>query len=175
MAVVALIAVDCVVVQALIRASRGLNCEILAGPLPLANALVIFLATAAWGLWRRGECRLSSIVFVVVGGAALLLYAACCLLATDWPVSYLEWTLAPAFDAARRRGYDTGRPIWDLIEILSIGAVVTPPLAVPALVGGWLVRRYRVRIVRESGRGEVPPASQDVGDAGPRENLPTHG
>jgi hypothetical protein len=148
MAVIALVALDCLAGRALSRAPTDEAVYLgLVGALPTANALAIGPALAAGGLLRRGECRLSSVGFVACGGAALLLYAACVMMAPGLLLHYLGATVAPVFDAARRLGADVSQPIWDSVEIPLVWAVVTPSLLLPAVIGAWLGRRHRIRLV----------------------------
>jgi hypothetical protein len=147
MLAIALLAIDCAVVGALKWLSDlDLRVAYLAA-LPMANLSAAGLAFAASRLARRGEVALPLVTFALVGGVAVLAFIATATLAPYFFFEYLDLIV----------GFYRGPRMSWIAVLLGYGAM-TPPLLIPPLLGGWLTRGYRLRLVRGP-EGNATPAS----------------
>jgi hypothetical protein len=162
MLIIALLAVDCAVVAALRGVTPGIRVAFL-GALPMANLAAACLALAVSRLARRGEVALPLVTFALVGGAAILLLLATANLAPGFFFEYLDLTAGfyrgPRQHAVEVHLFGMVRTGW--LAFLLVHSAVTAPLLIPALLGSWMTRGYRLRLVMGS-EGDATP----VHDAG---------
>ncbi len=144
MIIVAVIAVDFAVLDAMRRAGN----RSLAGAMPMADVLVVLLATTVGMLRRRGEAPLSHVMFLLAGGMALIFFVYLVHLRPDLVYEYVVSTIW-------RRGGEN-----PLVKVLLVWLAVSSLLLVPALFVGWATRGYRLKLTTcIDGQSEV--ASRD--------------
>ncbi|WP_165250315.1 hypothetical protein [Paludisphaera soli] len=149
MLIVALLAVDFGVLAAL-RTEPSLSVRIAYfGALPTANLAAACLALAIARLVHRGEVSLALVTLGLVGGAAILLLLGVASLAPSMLHEYLDLTVG--FYRGPRQ-YEIELHRFGLVgtgwpALLIVYAAMTPPLLLPALVGAWMTRGYRLRLV----------------------------
>jgi len=137
MAIVALVAVDCLAIR-VGRSFRTFNC-LIDGALPMQFALAIGLL-----LMYRLRLRMEKVVpfligFEVIGWISLLIYVAVCVLALQTLENHVNYTLGPVVSAIGFQPLSTP----DLICRYSITMTyLTAPQLAAALVAGWISQRW---------------------------------
>ncbi len=160
MALVAFLAIDFAVIPAFQNVETLPPRVGLYGVLPMAYVLAVCLAIVVSRLVHRGEVALSTVAFLLFGGTATLALVAFSNLAPQLFFMYISNTaglwVRPGQQIADVFLFGTGGN--RVIQALVIGAAVTPPLLIPALLAGCVTRSYRVKLLkgadaeRDSGR-----------------------
>jgi hypothetical protein len=136
MVVVAVVAVDCLVMRA--RQPALTHIFVALGGLPMQIALVTGLLLMSRRR-RRMEMQLPFLVgFEVVGWICLLIYFALCFQAAPSINMHLGNTLNPLLNATGLERFST--PDWIIRVGLAMAFLTVPQLAA-ALVGGWISQR----------------------------------
>lgn len=130
MAIVALVALDCVVVRTPLSGRSLTAGMLLLGGLPMANILAAVLLTPDRS--ERDPYRPWVVGFEVVGWTALLLYAACAYAHPD----VLRESVVQSLKSLR----SLGNPAF----LAAVVAVLSVPQLGLALLGGWLNQRYGI-------------------------------
>lgn len=168
MLIVAFLAVDYAVLSALKEVPTLVVRVAFLGALPMANVAAACFALAVSRLARRGEVGLPLVAFALVGGAAILALLAVVNLAPQFFYDYLD--LIVGFSGRPRQSvvelHRFGGAWAGWLAILLVYVAVTPPLLVPALLGGWMTRGHRLRLVMRS-EGLATPVD-DPGRPGTR-------
>jgi hypothetical protein len=166
MVLVAVVAADFAALRAIASVGIFPTRIVLLGALPMANALAVYLVVVASRLAKHGEVALSGVAFLLVGGTAILLLVSIANLAPLAFYDYIDLTASPLQDLCHRlwltqaqrdliaRGTmmpplrTVGTRFVHPIQALLAGAVVTPPLLIPALLAGWATRGHRLKLVK---------------------------
>jgi hypothetical protein len=158
MAVVALVAIDFAAIRAVIPGQgRWERVGIfLIGLLPLANALTIAIFLLALRyvspLRRRSlQARVGIMPgFAVASALALFVWITTCVFAPDGVMQYLQIVLLPIDSLFRSLGFqdrDYSSEFFQFFPVpLLVGATMSGPTLVLALLLGWLSSRYRFMI-----------------------------
>jgi hypothetical protein len=170
MAVIALVAVNCAAVRALVQAADPVYSILFLGLLPLLNAqsigLYLLLSRYRISLRRPMPAERLGIVPAFAGANALALVVSVTsfVVAPEVVLRVLIYALAPVEELFRSMGFepsDFETPFFRFVMApLLFGVAVSGPLLVLVFVLSWLSSRYRIRIVRR----DVPaPASSGQG------------
>jgi hypothetical protein len=148
MIIVGAIAVDFAVIRMIGRARHLAERAGFFGILPMMTLLAFCVAIVVSGLRRRGEIALSLFTFVVVGGTSILLYLITALLA---PGVYFEYLSITGGLFARTPQnvpvvYSFGMGALRVVEALVVWATSIAPTLIPALLGAWMTRGYRLKL-----------------------------
>src|SRR5262245_61513805 len=158
MGLVALFAVDFVVVPGITRVANPLTRIGLFGALPMVHGLAFYLVLLWARLRRQGEIGLPSGVFLLVGGVGVFVLG---LIAGDAPQVlnlYVDntaglWTRpGQTVSDIYRFGIDGIDPLLALL----VFATITPLLVIPALLASRAARGYRLRLEKSDDRGGTP-------------------
>lgn len=152
MLMVALIAANLAVVPTLKNVPFEGTRLALVVALPMANLVAVCLAIGASRLVRRGEVALPLIMFALVGGAAILLLL---IVATVAPGSFYDYISLTAglYQGPRQNAMEIhllGMVVTGPVAMLVVYGAVAVPLLVPALLGCWMTRGYRLRLSKGS-------------------------
>jgi hypothetical protein len=172
MTVVALVGVNFAAIRASMPSRHG-HWEpagvFVIGLLPLVNApiIAIFLLALRYrsSLRRRSLHERVSIApgFAVASGLALIVWLAACFFAPEGVMQYLQFVLRPVDVLFRSMGFqdrDYSSEFFQFIPLpLLVGATMSGPPLVLALIFGWLSSRYQVVIIRRQSPqvGSNPP------------------
>jgi hypothetical protein len=122
------------------------------GALPMAHVLAVYLVIVVSSLKRQGEVALSRFVFVLTGGTAILSFIAVVDLAPQVFTNYVSATAllwersGRSFNSVMRFGIGG----IGLTEAVIVCGIVTPLLLLPSLLGGWMTRGYRLKLLKGS-------------------------
>jgi hypothetical protein len=158
MALVALFAVDYVVVPGITRVPYPLIRIGLFGALPMVHGLAFYLVMLGVQLWRKGEVGLPSGIFLLVGGIGVLVLGLISSGAPQVLMYYLDNT-AGLWATPGQTGaniYTFGMDGIDPLHALLVFATITPLLLIPALFAGSAARGYRLRLAKSDDRGGTP-------------------
>jgi hypothetical protein len=159
MAAAALIAVDCGTIRALHNLPHPVGNLLTLCFVPMANVLLAVLIRLRSAL-RRETARPFAMGFAAAGLPALALYAASILAFPGRVGHTLTDPLAPLLP---RSDHDTVR----LAAIIVVGlAWSQTPVLLPALVGGWIYRRWRKPKAIVPAAVPPPPLAIGRADAG---------
>lgn len=150
MAATAIAAVDCAV-MGFIRADGTLSGDSALGVLPMASLLSLVGLHVLERAVRRRESHPFWVGFEVVGWMAVFLYMSGCLFIPRFAMDYLQ----TAMDLIS----SDGAPEW--LDLMFIGALLSVPELLPALLGGWLTSRLRIAVVR------LPDEPRDLAGGSP--------
>jgi len=158
MVLVALVAVDFVVVPGITRVPNPLTRIGLFGSLPMMHGLAFYLVLLGARLWRQGEIGLPSSVFLLVGGVGVLALGLIAIGAPQVLNLYVDntaglWTRP---EQTVSDIYLFGMNGIDLLLALLVFATITPLLVIPALLAGLAARGYRLRLEKSDDRGGTP-------------------
>jgi hypothetical protein len=160
MAVVALVAVNFAAIRASMPSHGhwGPASIFVIGLLPLANAPIIAIYLLALryrsSLQHRSLHELVGTLrgFAVTSALALFLWITACLFAPDGVLQYLQFVLRPVYLIFRSLGFqdrDYSSELFQFISLpLLVGATMSGPPLVLALILGWFSSRYQVVISR---------------------------
>jgi hypothetical protein len=156
MALVALIAMNCAAIRASMPGRRG-HWErasiFVVGLLPLVNALIVAIYLLA--LRHRSSLRRQEQVgiipgFAVTSALALIGLITVCVFVPDGVMQYLQFVLLPVDVFFRSLGFqdrDYSSEFFMFIPLpLLVGATMSGPPMVFALIFGWLSNRYHIVI-----------------------------
>jgi hypothetical protein len=157
MAVVLVVALDCMAINMLIVRPLfrvPLSELILLGALPMANILAIGLLRLWADRNERGQTRPLLVGFEICGWVTLLVFLTCAVLATE---SFHDGVGALLRSLSLRPG--------DPLFLIGAVAILLLPQLALASVGGWSIRSYRieVKIVVERRAAEPPLPGLAVG------------
>jgi hypothetical protein len=124
-------------------------------------------------LHARGECSPSLLGFAAAGWPAIFVLVLVAALDETAMCRYLHFAAAPLFHAMRQRSFDFNAPVWRLVVPTIMSVILSLPLFLVALAGGWLASRYglviacRPQLDNESvaetpapeGSGGLPPGA----------------
>jgi hypothetical protein len=158
MALLAIFAVDIVVVPGITRVAYPLIRIGLFGALPMVHGLAFYFVLLGAQLWRRGEVGLPSGVFLLVGGVGVLVLA---LIASGAPqiLMYYVDNTAGLWTTDGQSGANIYTFAMEGIDppiALLVFATITPLLIIPALFAGGAARGYRLRLEKLGDRGGTP-------------------
>jgi hypothetical protein len=168
MAIVALVALNCAALRAILPSQGNFQITeiILIGLLPLANAPIIAGVLLALryriSLRRRSHHERIGILpgFAIASALGLIVMIATCVFAQEEVLKYLEFVLRPVSVFLRSLGFkdsDYNRAIFRFVPMpLLLGASLSGPALLLALVVGCLSNRYRVMITLREGDAPVP-------------------
>ena len=146
MGVVALVAVNCAVIGAVMNGDST-SFALGLGLLPVADVLLVARYVSARGARRRGGMRHPFWVgFERAGLFAMIAYAAECWIASHRVIAYMEWVLLPV--ARLFEGVVRAQDWWHRVFFVGLeftapmAALAAPQIAVAAF-GGWLVATSR--------------------------------
>jgi hypothetical protein len=156
---VALFAVDFVVLPGITRVANPLTRIGLFGALPMVHGLAFYLILLWARLRRQGEIGLPSGVFLLVGGVGVLVLALIASVAPKALNFYVDntaglWT-RPGQTIAEINLFGMNGII-DPLRALLVFATMTPPLLIPALLAGHAARGYCLRLENSDDRGGTP-------------------
>jgi hypothetical protein len=162
MTIVAVIAVDLTILSLRRGAPTVPLPGVIFGAILMTNVLAAYLATTIGCLRRRGEVRLSRVMFLLFGGMALVMVIYVVHLAPLLVVNYLNNT-AGLWE--RQQGPGNAVAVFGvvgsrLVEVVLLLAAVTMPILVPALAAAWAARGYRLSLVK----GTDAPGQKPSGD-----------
>lgn len=174
MAVVALVAVNCAILQAVVPFHGGWGGfgVVLVGLLPLLNAQIIglCLVTSQYRISLRRRTQQERVgvapAFVAVNALALLATIVACVMAPAGVMPYLEYVLGPVEKLFRSMGFQGGdfdSPFFQLFALpLLLGAAMSGLQLLLALMVGRILSRYKLVIISRSGAA-MPrdPAASD--------------
>jgi 4-amino-4-deoxy-L-arabinose transferase-like glycosyltransferase len=132
MAVVGLVALDCMAIRTPLSGRSLTAGMLLLGGLPMANILAAGLLPLLPDRSGREGCRPWLVGFQAVGWTALFLYTSCAYYDPD----ALRESVVRALKSLRVLGNPT--------FLIAVAAALSVPQLGLALVGGWLNRRYRI-------------------------------
>ncbi len=159
MGLVALLAVDFIVLTGITRVHNPLTRIGLFGALPMVHGLTFYLVLLGARLWRQGEIGLPSGVFLLVGGVAVLVLGLIAGFAPNVIYFYVDIMAAlwikPGQTGADIRLFAADGMIDPLLALL-VMATMTPLLVIPALLAGRTARGYRLRLEKSDDRGGTP-------------------
>jgi hypothetical protein len=155
---VALVALDFVVMPGITRIPNPLTRIGLFGALPMVHGLAVYLVLLWPRLRRQGEIGLPSGVFLLVGGVGVLVLALIAGVAPQVLILYVDntaglWT-RPGQTVANI--YLFGIDGFDPLLSLLVFATITPLLVIPALLAGRAARGYRLRLEKSDDRRGAP-------------------
>jgi hypothetical protein len=164
MGLVALFAVDFVVVTGMARGSNPLARIGLFGALPMVHGLAIYHVLLGARLRRQGEIGLPSGVFLLAGGALVLVLGLIAGIAPQVRIIYELLTFYVDNTAGLWiRPGETVRSIYlfgvngiDPLRALLVFAAITPLLVIPALLAGRAAHGYRLRLEKSDDGGGPP-------------------
>jgi hypothetical protein len=166
MAAVALIAVNFAAIRACVPSRHGHSEAVgilVIGLLPLANApiIAIFLLALRYRSALRDRSLLARVSitrgFAVASALALIVCITACVFAPDGVLQYLQFVLRPVGVFLQSLGLQDRVYSSELYQFISlpllVGAAMSGPPLVLALIFGWFSSRYRVVIIP---RGSPP-------------------
>jgi len=158
MGLVALFAVDFVVVPGITRVGIPLTRIGLFGALPMVHGLAFYLVLLGARLRRQGEIGLPSGVFLLVGGALVLVLGVIASVALQAIYLYVDNTAGLWIRPGQTVGniYLFGTNGIDPLLALLVFATITPLLVIPALLAGRAARGYRLRLEKSDDGGGTP-------------------
>ncbi len=144
MVLVALVAMDLAVMRAVRGMPRQAEPRGILESLPMANVLTIYLVIVVSSLLRRGEAALSHAAFLFGGGTAIVVFLTIANLAPYFYYFYLQNTWGALLQTDPNL-----RPAFSFcVRVTSL--LLNPTLLIPALLGGWMTRGYRLKISKGS-------------------------
>jgi hypothetical protein len=159
MGLVALFAVDFVVVPGIKDVPDALTRIGLFGALPMVHGLAFYLVLLGARLRRQGEIGLPSGVFLLVGGVGVLVLGLIAGVAPRVLNLYVDITaglwIRPGHTVADIYLFGLNGMIDPLLALL-VFATITPLLVIPALLAGRAARGYRLRLEKSDDRGGTP-------------------
>ncbi len=158
MGLVALFAVDFVVVPGMTRVPNPLTRIGLFGALPMVHGLAFYLVLLGARLRRQGEIGLPSGVFLLVGGVGVLVLGLIASVAPQVLYLYVDNMAGLWIRPGQTVGdiYLFGTNGIDPLLALLVFATITPLLVIPALLAGRAARGYRLRLEKSDDRGGTP-------------------
>jgi hypothetical protein len=180
MAVVGVVAANCAAIRAVMPSNGGWDgfYIIVVGLLPLLDAQIIglYLVISRYGISLRRRTRQERVgvapPFVAANALALLAAITACVMAPAGVMPYLEFVLWPVEMCCRSMGFQNGdfdSPFFRFFGIpLLVGAALSGPPLMVALLVGWVSSRYKLVVV--SRPGPAMPRETAVADSGEAEN-----
>ncbi len=146
MVLVAVIAIDFVVIRSFRNVASAAARDGLFSALPMAHVLAAYLVIVVSDLVRRGEVALSRVAFLLSGGTAMLVLVAIVMLAPALFFKYID-IAANRWLPSGQNVSTPGRLAIGIIRALLVWGALTAPLLVPALFAGWATRGYRLKVL----------------------------
>jgi hypothetical protein len=163
MAVVGLVTTNCAAIRAVMPSNGGWNefAVIFVGLLPLVDAEIIglYLVATRYRISLRRRTRQERVgvatAFVATNALGLLAVITACVVAPAGVMPYLEFVLGPAEKCFRSIGFQNGdfdNPFFRFFGLpLLVGAALSGPPLLLALLIGWVSSGYKLVVVARPG------------------------